>query len=580
MATLGKAGRYELLQEIGRGAMGVVYRAHDPVIGRTVAVKTMRLAGHGSGLTQEELLRRFQTEARAAGLLSHPNIVSVYDAGNEDDLFYITMELVEGKSLQDLLGPRNAFPVVRVMRLMQQACSALEFAHRHNVVHRDIKPANLILTSDDTLKISDFGTAKILQFGAHQTGQIVGTPSYMSPEQIKGRPVDGRSDIFSLGGVLYELLTGQKAFSGDSITAVIYKIVSEEPSAPRDLDPSIHMGLSAVALKALAKSPHARFQSCVEFFDALQNHRDYQPSVASASASAAKTSMEINQADDTAVSTDALAETAAPWASAPEKQGGSAWVVALLLVIIAGAGYKVWPPLWDLWLRAQPPLSAGIPAELTSEERAARVQTPAETEASSNPEPVGAKQSSVPLVPPQVSSASTPIRAAAPVDEVAVPRAPVPPDSAAEPSRQASSGPVLPQQASPAVTQTAAPTQSPSPQPAAAPVAVRPRAAVPPVSPVALLWRDRIAQMLAETGNSQRARVVATGRTLTLVGKLDSQSYRRLLDVTKGAPEEVQIVDHIEMEAPPAENVRGDDTSLMPAPGETEPKPPASELGR
>ncbi|HEX9761310.1 MAG TPA: serine/threonine-protein kinase, partial [Candidatus Acidoferrales bacterium] len=255
MTTAAKAGRYELLEELGRGAMGVVYRAHDPVIGRTVAVKTMRVAGHDSGLSQEELLRRFHTEARAAGLLSHPNIVAVYDAGNEDELLYITMELVEGKSLQQVIGARHAFPLARVLRLMKQACSALEFAHQHNVIHRDVKPANLILTPDDTLKISDFGTAKILQFKTAQTGQIIGTPSYMSPEQIKGRPVDGRSDIFSLGGVLYELITGEKPFSGESVTAVIYKIVSEEPAPPREFDSSIHPGLSAVILRALAKSP-------------------------------------------------------------------------------------------------------------------------------------------------------------------------------------------------------------------------------------------------------------------------------------------------------------------------------------
>jgi serine/threonine protein kinase len=215
MTASAKAGRYELLEELGRGAMGVVYRAHDPVIGRAVAVKTMRLAQPGSGMSHEELLSRFQTEARAAGRLTHPNIVVVYDAGEEDGLLYITMELVEGPSLQAQIDARHMFPLPRVLRLMQQACSALDFAHQHKIIHRDIKPANLMLAPDDTLKITDFGTAKILQFGAMQTAQIIGTPSYMSPEQIKGRPVDGRSDIFSLGVVLYELVTGQKPFPGE-----------------------------------------------------------------------------------------------------------------------------------------------------------------------------------------------------------------------------------------------------------------------------------------------------------------------------------------------------------------------------
>jgi len=209
MVTLTKAGRYEIQGELGRGAMGVVYKAVDPVIGRTVAVKTLRLSEEGTGLSRPELLNRFQTEARAAGLLTHPNIVVVFDAGEEDGLYYITMELVEGKSLQALLDAGQAFPLARVLRIMEQTCGALQFAHERSIVHRDIKPANLMLTADDTVKVTDFGTAKILQFGTvQQTAHVMGTPSYMSPEQVKGRVVDGRSDIFSLGVMLYEMVAG------------------------------------------------------------------------------------------------------------------------------------------------------------------------------------------------------------------------------------------------------------------------------------------------------------------------------------------------------------------------------------
>src|SRR5205807_2279011 len=166
METVTKAGRYEIVGELGRGAMGIVYRAVDPVIGRTVAVKTIRLSEQGTGLKHAELLARFQTEARAAGLLTHPNIVVVYDAGEEDGLYYITMELVEGKSLQALLDGGNSFPLPRTLRILDQTLSALQFAHERNVVHRDIKPANLMLAADDTVKITDFGTAKILQLAA------------------------------------------------------------------------------------------------------------------------------------------------------------------------------------------------------------------------------------------------------------------------------------------------------------------------------------------------------------------------------------------------------------------------------
>src|SRR6201993_4101996 len=218
MTAILKAGRYEIVGELGRGAMGVVYKATDPVIGRAVAVKTIKLSAEGTGLTQSELLSRFQTEARAAGLLTHPNIVVVFDAGEEDGLYYITMELVEGKSVQALLDAGQGFPLPRVLRIMEQTCSALQFAHERNVVHRDIKPANIMLTGDDTVKVTDFGIAKILQFGTgQQPTRVMGTPSYMSPEQGKGRRVDGRSDIFSFGVVLYELLTGEKSFPGHSI---------------------------------------------------------------------------------------------------------------------------------------------------------------------------------------------------------------------------------------------------------------------------------------------------------------------------------------------------------------------------
>src|SRR5246127_2116679 len=274
MPTLSKAGRYEISGELGRGAMGVVYQATDPVIGRAVAVKTLLLSEEGTGLTRAELLTKFQTEARAAGLLTHPNIVVVFDAGEEDGLFFITMELVEGKSLQNLLDAGQMFPLPRVLRIMEQTCGALQFAHDRNIVHRDIKPANLMLTPDDTVKVTDFGTAKILQFGTvNQTAHVMGTPSYMSPEQVKGKVVDGRSDIFSLGVLLYEMVTGEKPFPGQNITTVIYKIVNEEPVAPRQIDPSIHPGISAVVMKALAKEPEQRYQTCREMLEDLRNFR-------------------------------------------------------------------------------------------------------------------------------------------------------------------------------------------------------------------------------------------------------------------------------------------------------------------
>jgi predicted Ser/Thr protein kinase len=370
VSTLTKAGRYELREELGRGAMGVVYRGYDPVIGRDVAVKTIRLSEAGTGMSREELVTRFQTEARAAGLLTHPNIVVVYDAGEEEGVFYITMEIVEGRSLQTLLDAGQLFPLPRVLRLMEQACSALDFAHQRNVVHRDIKPANLVLTEDDTLKITDFGTAKILQFGTAQTAHVMGTPSYMSPEQVKGKPVDGRTDIFSLGVILYELMTGEKPFPGQNITTVIYKIVNENPIPPRSLDSSIHPGLSAVVERALAKDPAVRFQTCHELLEALKNYRDMVSPEAAARVSlpAAHPAAQSPQAS----AADAEPRPAAAGFSAQPpaisgiedeeaaRKRGRLVLTGILLAIVGFAGYRIWPAMTDLWQRMHHP--AEIPA--------------------------------------------------------------------------------------------------------------------------------------------------------------------------------------------------------------------------
>jgi serine/threonine protein kinase len=258
---------------LGRGGMGVVYRAKDPSIGRTVAVKTIRLSEEGTGMSHAQLVERFQTEARAAGLLTHPNIVVIYDVGESDGVYYITMELVNGKSLQSMLDSGEKFLLPRLLRIMEQVCSALQFAHDHGVVHRDIKPANIMLTSDDFVKITDFGTAKIMQYGASQQISAMGTPGYMSPEQIKGKSVDGRTDIFSLGVMLYEMTTGQKPFRGGDIATILYHILNEEPVPPHQVNPNIPLGVSSTILKALTKSPHLRYENCRELLEDLKHYR-------------------------------------------------------------------------------------------------------------------------------------------------------------------------------------------------------------------------------------------------------------------------------------------------------------------
>jgi len=259
--------------------MGVVYQGFDPVIGRTVAIKTMLPQGLSSQ-EFEEYKARFQREAMAAGILAHPNIITIYDFGDDNGVLYLAMEFLEGKSLETIVQEQTVLPIEAILPIYDQICSALEHVHRNKIVHRDIKPANIVILQNGLVKITDFGIAKIMSMGMTQAGQILGTPNYMSPEQVKGRDVDGRSDIFSLGVILYELVTGEKPFGGQNITTVIYKIINENPIPPRELDGSIHAGLSYVISKALAKKPDERYQTCRELGEDLRNYKNLAVPVA------------------------------------------------------------------------------------------------------------------------------------------------------------------------------------------------------------------------------------------------------------------------------------------------------------
>jgi hypothetical protein len=253
--------------------MGVVYQGYDPVIGRTVAIKTMLTEGLGPQEFQE-YKARFQREAQAAGALAHPNIVTVYDFGEDGGVLYLAMEFLEGKSLEKIFEAQNILPIETIIPMYDQVCSALDHAHSHKIVHRDIKPANIMILDSGLVKVTDFGIAKMMSLGMTQAGHILGTPNYMSPEQVKGRTVDGRSDIFSLGVILYELVTGEKPFGGQNITTVIYKIIHENPTPPRELDATIPQGLNYVISKALAKDPDERYQSCRELAEDLRNYKN------------------------------------------------------------------------------------------------------------------------------------------------------------------------------------------------------------------------------------------------------------------------------------------------------------------
>jgi len=253
--------------------MGVVYKAHDPIIGRTVAIKTMLPEGV-SRQEFQEYKARFQREAQAAGILNHPNIITVYDFGEENGVLYLAMEYLEGKSLEQIVQEQTVLSIETILPIYDQVCSALDHAHQNKIVHRDIKPANIMILQSGLVKVTDFGIAKMMALGMTQVGQVLGTPNYMSPEQVKGRQIDGRSDIFALGVILYELVTGEKPFGGQNITTVIYKIINENPIPPRELDASIPAGLSYVITKALAKSVDERYQTCGELAQDLRNYRN------------------------------------------------------------------------------------------------------------------------------------------------------------------------------------------------------------------------------------------------------------------------------------------------------------------
>ncbi len=270
-----KIGKYNITGEIGRGAMGIVYKGEDPVIGRPVAIKTIRFDTLTQASEQVNAQRRFMREARSAGNLSHPNIVTIYDVGEDEGLTYIVMEFIEGQSFEELITAGQRFSVDEIIAIMAQIGEALDFAHSKGIVHRDIKPGNILLDRAGRPHIVDFGIARISSSTMTQTSMVMGTPFYMSPEQIAGRKVDNRADIFSLGAVLYEMLTLQKAFPGDNITTVIYKIVNEHPVPARNFQQDLPDGLDHILHKALAKDPSQRYSTCAELAQDLQNYPAY-----------------------------------------------------------------------------------------------------------------------------------------------------------------------------------------------------------------------------------------------------------------------------------------------------------------
>ncbi len=267
--TLKNLGRYEIVDVLGRGAMGVVYRAHDPLIERTVAIKTISYAGL-SPQEVDDFEQRFFREAKSAGKLNHPNIVTIYDVGHSEELAYIAMEFLSGASLRTLLDSGVVLPLERIVAIAGGVADGLAFAHANGVVHRDIKPANIMVLDNGTVKIADFGIAQLPGGELTMVGTALGSPKYMSPEQVLGQKADGRSDIFSLGAVVYEMLTGHSPFAAEDLNAILYRVLNAEVPLPSLHNPGFPVEFDRIVARALAKKPEDRYQDAAEMASDLR----------------------------------------------------------------------------------------------------------------------------------------------------------------------------------------------------------------------------------------------------------------------------------------------------------------------
>ena len=263
-------GRYEILEELGRGAMGIVYKGRDPKLDRLTAIKTIRFTDDFDDDQAAKIRDQFYREAEVVAKLSHPNIVTIYDVGEDLDLSYLAMEYLEGDSLEAHVSKESLLSIRRSIEVTGQVCDALEYAHQNGIVHRDVKPANIMILKNGLVKVTDFGIARATASSKTRTGVIKGTPYYMSPEQISGMKVDGRSDIFSLGIVFYQLLTGELPFGGENLAAIMYQITTVEPEPPTKHNPKIYKAAVAILDRALEKSLESRYQSAKQMGDHLR----------------------------------------------------------------------------------------------------------------------------------------------------------------------------------------------------------------------------------------------------------------------------------------------------------------------
>ena len=526
-------GKYEIRGTLGRGAMGTVYDGWDPLIARRVAIKTVSLPDNPDPETAEEIAR-FKREAQAAGRLTHPNIVAVYDYGETSDIAYIVMEFVDGPSLKGLLDKQERFALPELKRVMEDLLAGLQFSHERGVVHRDIKPANIMLTKGGQAKIADFGIARIEASSMTQAGTMLGTPAYMSPEQFMGQVVDARSDVYSAGVVLYQLLTGERPFDG-GLTAIMHKVLNTEPPPPSQLAVTAPAALDAVVRRAMAKRPDDRFPSAAAFAEAIRAAFDAPPPDTGEATLIGSVPIPALQAPPSPSARPAPAAAAAPArrdAAAPAaKPSGSrvpllAGVAVAALLAIGGGGFILTRPSPV----ATPPKPADTVAAV--EPVAPPKEPPAQAPAvQPPPQSPPASQPSAPIV--QAEAPATPQPVPQPQPQAQAPAQPAP-SPAPTPAPQPAPAP-QPQ------VQAQAPVQPPAPQvqpatPQVQPAPVQP-AAPPPPSPqeLAMAGLGPVRQMLEHASCAATGAVVQDSGTLSVVGVAGTNEVATLRQATTGA---------------------------------------------
>jgi eukaryotic-like serine/threonine-protein kinase len=520
METIEKLGKYEVKRTLGRGAMGVVYEGWDPTIQRIVAIKTVPVTDTDDPETQESIAR-FRREAQAAGRLTHPNIVSVFDYGETADVAYIVMEFVNGPSLRDVMGKDQRFTLPDIVKIMHDVLAGLEHSHEQGVVHRDIKPANLMLTSRERdrarIKISDFGIARLESSSMTQAGVMMGTPTYMSPEQFMGQPVDARSDIYSCGVMLYQLLTGERPFEG-GLSAIMHKVLHTEPIAPSHLSVSVTPALDAVVQRAMAKRPDDRYQNAQAFAAALDAAVRAPGPRAAAAAGLDEATMVAHPLQPPAGEMDATMAmpsmaTTPPMAMAttpPVAMATTPPVAMATMPPVAASGAPAPPPDATVFVappapkRGAMPLIAGALAALVAVAGGGAyfVLRPAELPKPAPPERV-VSQGAVSQGAVSQGAASQGVGPQATTNP-----APASPAPSATPRADTSPPPAIAQQTPPAPPPTAAVTPTPAP----------PSPAVPAPAPDIAGIRERFAQIAAGEGCSLLNGSVSEKGTVTLTG--------------------------------------------------------------